>query len=180
MPCRCVLGYIVHVTRFLLVSLALWLAAIGCDRGTPAPAPPTTSAGTGTADPAPQRVGLRVVAPLTPGRPTHLARSRDGTIWWVQETDEGRDVAFAMGSDAIPRATALTSAAVLQALKLSQAPRARGNFHSLAADRAGRVWFYFAGAAGRRSVSCVGRFDPRDGAVRIIVSPAQVDEATGM
>ena len=89
-------------------------------------------------------------------------------------------MAFAIGRDAVPRATALTSAAVLEAMKLAQGPRARGNFHSLAADRDGRVWFYFAGAAGRRAVACVGRFDPRDGAVRIIVSPAQVDEATGM
>ena len=179
MPRRRGLGYIARVTRVISIGVLLWLVASGCDRSTPAPTPPTT-APAGSRDPARQRVTVRVIAPLTPGRPTHVAQSRDGTIWWVQETDEGGDVAFTMGGDAVPRATALTSAAVLDALDPGQATRARGNFHSLAADRDGRLWFYFAGAVGRRSVACVGRFDPRDDAVRIVVSPKQVEEATGM
>jgi hypothetical protein len=167
-------AYIAAV-RHGLFALILAVVIAGCDRAPQAPAPPTTST-----QPGPKRVSLRVLAPLAPARTTHLARSGDGTIWWVQEAEAGDDVIFAMGVDGVPRATALTSARMFEALELAQAANPRGNFHSLAADRDGRVWFYFAGRAGRRAVACVGRFDPRDGAVRIVISPQQVQEATGM
>lgn len=123
-----------------------------------------------------------MVALLPTSRPTHLARGDDATIWWVQESDDGHDVAFALGGDGVPRATALTTNGVLAALGLehSTPSRASGNFHSLAAGRDGRVWFYFAGGAGRRSVSCVGTFDPRDEAIAIIVNDAQLRKATAM
>ena len=148
----------------------------GCDRAPTAPAPPPPV----STQPGRERVSLRVVVPLAPARTTHLARSGDGTIWWVQEGEEGDDVVFAMGSDGVPRATALTSAFLLDAMELAQTANARGNFHSLAADPDGRVWFYFAGRAGQRAVASVGQFDPRDGAVRVVISPQQLREATGM
>jgi hypothetical protein len=163
-----------HPVRGVVVILAV-AALVGCDRTPTAPAPPPAST-----QPGRERVSVRFLAPLAPARTTHLARSGEGTIWWVQETESGDDVVFAMGADGVPRATALTSARVLEALELTQAANPRGNFHSLAADRDGRVWFYFAGRAGRRPVACVGRFDPRDGAVRIVISLQQVQEATGM
>jgi hypothetical protein len=160
--------------RGIVVILAV-AALVGCDRTPTAPAPPAAST-----QPGRERVSIRVLAPLAPARTTHLARSGDGTIWWVQEAESGDEVVFAMTAAGVPRATALTSARVLEALELTQAANPRGNFHSLAVDREGRAWFYFAGRAGRRAVACVGRFDPRDGAVRVVISPQQVQEATGM
>jgi hypothetical protein len=162
------------VRRFIVI-LVLVTASLGCDRAPQAPTPRAAST-----QPGRERVSLRVLAPLAPARTTHLARSGDGTIWWVQEAEADDDIAFAMGTDGVPRATALTSARVLGSLELAQAANPRGNFHSLAADRHGRVWFYFAGRAGRRAMACVGRFDPRDGAMRVVISPQQMQEATGM
>jgi len=85
-----------------------------------------------------------------------------------------------MDSDGVPRATVLTSARVLEALEVAQNPEARGNFHSLAVGRDASVWFYFSGTAARRPVVCVGRFDPRDGGVRIVIPPAQAEAVTAM
>ncbi|HEV2295123.1 MAG TPA: hypothetical protein VGR35_14815 [Tepidisphaeraceae bacterium] len=125
---------------------------------------------------------MQVVALLPTSRPTHLARSDDAMIWWVQESEQGQEAAFALGADGVPRATALTAGRVLAALDLVSSPavRASGNFHSLAAGPDGRVWFYFAGGAGRRAASCVGTFDARDGAIRIVVNDTQLASATGM
>ncbi len=160
----------------LLIVLAFILTALGCDRAPQAPPVTNSSA------PLPERVEARVVAMLPTSRPTHLAVAGDATIWWVQESDDGRDIAFALGSDGVPRATALTTGRVLEASGIEQSGAARGSghFHSLAVADDGRVWFYFAGGAGRTSVSCVGTFDPRDDSIKIVLDNATLKQATGM
>lgn len=118
---------------------------------------------------------------LPPGQPTHLARTGDGTLWWVQEGDDGQDVAFALGNDGVPRATALSPARVLAAMSVRAASlTAGGTFHSLAAGHDGRIWFYFTAGAGSRAGACVGAFDPRDDSIRVILTDAQLQKTTAM
>jgi hypothetical protein len=168
----------VVLVRAIVILLASAIA-LGCDRAPP-PAPASSTAPSG---PQHERVAAAVVTMLAPGRQTHVARAGDGTLWWVQESDDGRDVAFALGADAVPRATGLTSARVLAAADVAangSAGGASGTFHSIATDHAGRIWFYFAGGAGRRAVVCLGVFDPRDESIRVVMDEARLRKATGM
>lgn len=151
------------------------ITGLACERA-PHATPQSVPAG-----PMQERVDAAVVTMLPPGRPTHIARAGNGTLWWVQESDAGQDVVFALADDAVPRATALTSGRVLAALNLgAAAPKASGTFHSIAAANDGRIWFYFAGGAGRRTVTCVGTFDPSDDTIHIVLNDAQLQKATAM
>lgn len=152
------------------------MIALACDRAAQAPSA-TAPAASGR-----EQVDVSVVALLPTSRPTHVARTGDATIWWVQESDDGQDVAFSLAADGVPRATALTVARVLAAMDVAPSANSRpsGNFHSLAVGPGGRLWFYFAGGAGRRAVSCVGTFDPRDDAIAIVLNEAQLAKATAM
>ena len=172
------------VRQRLLVSFAFIVTCLGCDRRPaqfPVPQPSTPS----------HRIDVGIVATLLSGRTTHLARADDGTIWWVQETDGGEDIAFAMGGDGVPRATGLTSQSIFAALAIgesarpispaaSSTPASGGNIQSLAADADGRVWFYFAGGTGRRDVAAIGSFDPQNGTVRIAAGTDTLRKSTSM
>src|SRR3954464_4234801 len=90
--------------RWCLIVLIL----AGCDRE-PAVAP------------APKKPPVTVVevtrlTPLPPDRRTHVTSNQGGQIYWVQETERGREVVFALSDGGVPSATRFTNQMVLEAL----------------------------------------------------------------
>src|SRR5207248_3142761 len=117
------------------------------------------------------------------------------------------DIVYIMGlagGDDVPRATRLTSDAILDAMppvKLSPVKllpptsattgksksnaaannRPSGNIQSLAGGADGEVYFYFSGGAGPVTRCCLGRFDPRGGGqIRILADAPALASASGM
>src|SRR3954470_7618114 len=118
---------------FLAILMILALLVFGCDRTSSAPQ---------SEAPRVKLYSLELwpVTPLLPTRPTHVAIDAIGNLHWVQETEDGDDVVFVMGEGAIPRATQLTSANILKALKLDQGGSA--HIQSIAAGADGAIYFY--------------------------------------
>ena len=103
--------------------LAVVLAA-GCDGADDGGGRATGGDTVAAVESAPLPTSARVerVASLEAGRATHVAAGGDGRVWWVQETDDGRDGAFVVsvasagggqaagaGVAGLPEAVGLTS-----------------------------------------------------------------------
>jgi hypothetical protein len=148
------------------------LTFAGCDR-------PSQPAG-GNADagpPPPPRLRLSTIAPLLPDRPTHFAVDQIGNVIWVQETDNGKDMAYTISAGAIPQATRLTSATILSAMNVEDGT---GNIQSLAAAPDGGIYFYFAGGTARDVVACVGYFLSRTSELRILAATEPIQRLARM
>jgi hypothetical protein len=186
-----------------LAALLCCLAAFSsCDK------PKSAAVAEDATIPIPQ-LQVDALAQLLANRLTHVTDDSAGNLYWVQESDDGRDVMYVMGAggDEVPRATALTSDAILDAMppvKLPEKPpaptaakastgksksagtvRRGGNIQSIAGGADGEVYFYFAGGIGSVTRCCLGRFDarPRSGAAgqfRILADASQLASASGM
>jgi hypothetical protein len=192
--------------RTLLFQATLLLAscfvAFSCDK----PKPP--AAVQDQTVPIPQ-LQVDALAQLLPNRPTHLAVDTIGNLYWSQESDDGRDVMYVLGigADEVPRATVLSSEAILDAMppvKLPEKPAAKspakpqanpatrkgppgsdaisrgGNIQSIASGIDGELYFYFAGGVGSVTRCCLGRFEPRKGQIRILCDAPKLASASGM
>jgi hypothetical protein len=147
----------------------LALVLVGCDRD-PVAAP--------TSKPAPVLgVEISSVTPLPPSHITHLAPSRSGAIFWVQESDSERQAVFAMSDGGAPVLTPLSNTAVAQAL---QQPGAVGTLQSLAADNGGKLYFYFSGGKGKRLLAALGSFSPETRQITIIAQTPALQSLADM
>jgi hypothetical protein len=153
------------VLFFFLIALA------ACDRDQTAP--PATP----QPKPATRAVEVSDVTPLPPGRRTHVAPTETGQAFWVQELESGRQTIFAIGDGALPAATKLGSQAILDALGQ---PDGAGSITSLAAARDGRLYFYFAGGKGKRTLAAFGVFAPGSPQPRILMDAAALARASEM
>jgi hypothetical protein len=164
----------VFITRNILIALiAVAAALLGCDRDTPRAIVATQPA-------APVlELDMKPLTPLLPNRPTHATVDHLGNVYWVQETDRADDTLFVIGEGGVPRAMQL-SVANLGALM--GASDVKGNIHGIAATtgRDRNIYFYFLGESGRRTVACVGTFEPRSERLRILMDGDAVAAATGM
>jgi len=121
---------------------------------------------------------LKVVAPLLPGRATHVAVDSTGTVFWVQESSDAHDAVLSLGPGDVPVATGVSSRTILRALGVRDAG-ATGTIQSLCAGANDYVYFYFAGGTRREPVHAIGRFR-RDGEeLDIVVSPETLARETG-
>lgn len=181
--------------------------AVVCFGGVSCDKPKSAVAVEDSTVPIPQ-LQVDALAQLLPNRLTHVAVDSAGNLYWVQETDDGRDVVYVMGigGDEVPRATALTSDAILDVMppvrlpEKPPAPKAKastrrskstetitrgGSIQSIAGGVDGELYFYFAGGVGPVTRCCLGRFDPRprSGAgsqLRILADSSQLASASGM
>lgn len=145
------------------------LLLLGCDREPPS-APATRKAPT-------MGVEIQLLAPLLPSHLTHVAASRNGTIYWVQEAEQGRQTVFAMADGELPTATHFSAATVLEALK---EPTASGSLQSLAVGADGRLYFYFAGGKGKRLLAALGCYWPETGRTKILFDAAALAKESQM
>ena len=129
--------------RFDGVILAL---ASGCDH-------PEPVAGDNS-EPPPKRyrAELSLLTPLIPRRLTHLTVDPAGNVYFVQESDDGDDVAFIAGPSDVPRATKLSSVDILSAA--GAAAGDKGNIQSISAGPGGEIYFYFLGGGKRNTIAC--------------------------
>src|SRR5216117_1135712 len=88
--------------RWSLAAIVMMVALSACDRSPP---PAVVSAPRAKE----YLLEIRPVTPLLPERVTHVAVDANGNIYWVQETANGDDMAFAIGEGGVPRATQLAS-----------------------------------------------------------------------
>ncbi len=162
------------------VLLGITLLA-GCDRA-PSPPPPSDSNSPESVDLYPQSLELHAIARLVPDRLTHLAADALGNLYWVQETDGGHDVMFVLGSDGVAHATLLSSDAILAAAgkKRGGENNTGGNIQSIAIGNDAAVLFYFNGGAGRDTLTCVGRYDPRQQSISIVLDAPLLADRTAM
>jgi hypothetical protein len=145
------------------------LGGVGCDRD-PAPAPiPKRTPVLG--------VEVRALTPLPPNRLTHFAPTRSGAVFWVQESEAGRETMFVMSDGGVPVKTPFSAAAVAQALGASGAS---GSIQSLAAGSDGKIYFYYTGGKGKQLLAAVGSFTPESAKTRIIADTAQLMAQTEM
>jgi hypothetical protein len=153
-----------RVTTYFLV-----LVLFGCERRPTAPPPPTPAPSPG--------VEVTRVTPLPADRPTHLAPTGNGQIFWVQEGDGARETVFSISEGGLPSATRLSNAAVLEAL---DKPDGRGSLQSLVSGADGNLYFYFAGRSGKQFVAAFGSFSPGTGRVRILQDTAALGQTSRM
>src|SRR5438552_8610735 len=99
-------------------------------------------------------------------------------MYYVQESDDGEDVAFIAGPSDVPRATRLSSANILSAVGASAGEK--GNIQSIAAGPGGEIYFYFLGGGKRNTVACLGKFLPRNTSIQILASSSELQSATNM
>jgi hypothetical protein len=146
------------------------LALIGCERRTAAPPPPPRAA------PSPG-VEVTRVTPLPADRPTHLAATGSGQIFWVQEGDGARETVFSISEGGLPSATQLSNTAVLEALGK---PDGRGSLQSLVSGADGNLYFYFAGRSRKQFLAAFGRFSPGTSKLQILEDGAALGQSSGM
>jgi hypothetical protein len=146
------------------------LMILGCDRDGSSPPAPAKN---------PQAAGVEIgrVTPLPPDRPTHVASTASGQIFWVQEAQSGRETVFAMSEGGLPAATKFSNAAVLDALGQSAAG---GSIQSLVAASNGKLYFYFSGGKGRQLLAAFGCFVPDSGTTQILADTAALSRDSGM
>ena len=143
------------------VAWILLVAMIGCDRGGNSPAPAATQAQT----PAkqlplgPLQCEITAVAPLLPKRATHLAVDPASNIYYLQETDDGGDTLFIIGSGDVSNALPLSARSIL----IAMGEKGTGNIQSIAAGADRNIYFFFTGGTNRKTVACFGRFETRTG-----------------
>lgn len=128
----------------------------------------------------PTRATLKTLAILQPNRPTAVAVTPTGKVYFVQATDDGRDLLLTLGPRELPEPTALTSSRVAEELG---DPTMVGNFQALCADRDGRLWFYFVGrptASRRAPAYAVGLYDPLTTRLRLYAGTRELLAATRM
>src|SRR4051812_15807887 len=158
----------------LLVSLVI--ALIGCNR---APAPPATAPATQAAAKLPPlgalQCKLAVLAPLVPKRITHLTVDPSSNVYFVQESDDGSDTMFIIGSEDVSIATPLSARGLLAAMN----EKGSGNIQSIAAGADGNIYFYFTGGTKKKTVACLGRFETRTGLIRILAREQELASASG-
>ena len=146
------------------------LALIGCERRPAAPPPAPKAA------PSPG-VEVTRVTPLPPDRPTHVAPTGSGQIFWVQEGDGGRETVFSISEGGLPSATRLSNAAVLEALGK---PEGRGSLQSLVVGADGNLYFYFAGRSGKQFVAAFGSFSPGTGKLQVLQDAGALGQSSRM
>jgi len=117
------------------------------------------------------------VTPRPPDRPTHVAPTGGGQIFWVQEGDGGRETVFSISEGGLPSATRLSNAAVLEALGK---PEGRGSLQSLVVGADGNLYFYFAGRSGKQFVAAFGSFSPATGRLQILRDAAALGQTSRM
>ncbi|HEX8522310.1 MAG TPA: hypothetical protein VF669_08645 [Tepidisphaeraceae bacterium] len=158
-------------TRVILLFLAL--IALGCDSKPKAPTfvPPEREPEGPTYE-----IELQPLTPLAVGRQTHVVVDSLGNICWVQESPKADDILFIMGEDKIPRSTTLTVPRICDALG---EPGGTGNIQSIAAARNGEIYFYFSGARARKTLTALGLYSNRTGAIRIIDDSDALMSGTG-
>lgn len=163
------------------ITFALALL-IGCDRTPKAPAAPATRADNSV--PVAKnivRMGamqcqMKVVAPLLPKRATHLAVDPASNVYFVQESNDGDDTLFVIGSGDVSNTTPLSARGILTVL----GEKGSGNIQSIAAAADGNVYFLFAGGTLTKTVACFGRFETRTGLIRILAREQQLAAISGM
>ena len=154
--------------RRVSVCLIL-LAFLGCDRRPAAPPP---------AKPAPAPgVEITRVTPLPPDRPTHLAPTGTGQIFWVQEADGARETVFSISEGGLPTATHLSNAAILEALGK---PAGRGSIQSLVVGADGNLYFYFAGRNAKDFIAAFGSFAPSTSKLQILQDTTALAQVSRM
>lgn len=116
-------------------------------------------------------VELRSVTPLPPNRPTHFTPARGGAVFWVQESEGGRETMFVMSEGGVPVKTPFSAVAVAQALG---ANGASGSIQSLAAGNDGKIYFYYSGGKGKQLLAAVGSFTPESARTRIIADAGEL------
>lgn len=160
----------------LIVPLMLLWLAPACDRDKPVKGMPLESSGR-------RIVQLRTLTQLLPNRPTHVAVDRLGQTFWVQESENARDVMFMIGEGEIPRATRLTTSNILAALDdegdRTGAGKGSGNVRDLAPAERG-AFFYFYGFKGSTPKACLGQYLPHSGRIRILADTIRLEEISGM
>jgi hypothetical protein len=154
----------------LFALAALFLVAAGCDRDPLAPA-----ASAPPAAPARTHVTLELLATIAPVRPTLLAATPAGRVYFVQADPADADApatVFRIDAAGTVEPTELRTGAVWRAMGLNLNG---GRFESLVARSGGEVWFVCRGPAGAppRAQLVIGRFDPDAGLVRV---PAEADD----
>lgn len=150
-----------------LLPLILLLLAASCDSAPESPAP-------GKPQPSPAVI-IEPLTPIPPNRPTHLAADPAGTLFWVQETDDQKQIVFSMSPGALPSTTRLTTTTILEAL---QQPQAAGSIQSLVIGADARLYFFFTGGVGRTTLAVVGRYSPVNSRVEILTDTAALARAS--
>jgi hypothetical protein len=145
------------------------LAIFGCNRRPTAPPPAKPS-------PAPG-VEVTRVTPLPPDRPTHLAPTGTGQIFWVQETDGARETVFAISEGGVPTATHLSNATILEAMGK---PAGRGSIQSLVVGADRNLYFYLAGRNAKDFIAAFGSFAPSTGKLQILQDTAALAQTSRM
>src|SRR5438045_3498730 len=74
----------------------------------------------------------------------------------------------------------VTAIAARDVLAQRQMVDGNGNIQSIAAGPEGEIYFYVQGTKGRKSASCIGRFDQRSGEIRILMDDAKLQSVSGM
>ena len=147
-----------------LLTIVL-VVLVGCNR---AATPPATAPSTQTATKLPPlgalQCKLAVLAPLVPKRITHLTVDPSSNVYFVQESDDGSDTMFIIGSEDVSIATPLSARGLLAAMD----EKGSGNIQSIAAGSDGNIYFYFTGGTKKKTIACLGRFETRTGLIRIL------------
>jgi hypothetical protein len=170
----------IRAREFATISILLALViCVGCDRTPPKVAAPATATAPAVVVPDlnyPLQCELSIVAPLLPKLKTHVAVDPASNIYFVQETDEGGDGMFVIGSGEVSVSTPLSSQNILGEL----GEKGTGNIQSIAAGGDGNIYFFFMGGSKRKTIACFGRYDPRTHLLRILANEARLESATGM
>lgn len=144
-----------------LLPLILLLIACSCDSAPESPAPEKPQ-------PSPAVI-IDSLTPIPPNRPTCLAADPAGTLFWVQESDDQKQIVFSMAPGALPSTTRLSTTTILEAL---QQPQATGSIQSLIIGADARLYFFFTGGVGRTTLAVVGRYSPANARVEILTDSA--------
>ena len=159
-----------------MLVLIGWIA-VGCNRPAHRRRVPPRPRQSRPSDKLPDlQCDLSVVASLVPQRITHVTIDPYSNIYFLQESDDGKDAMFVIGSENISSITPLSSAAILEAMN----EQGSGNIQSIGAAADGNVYFYFSGGTLKKTVACAGRYEPRGGAIRILAKQDQLAAVSGM
>lgn len=172
------------ITRALL-TVALCLLVGACDDGQgdsvastrPATQPERAASIPPRPPDAPTRADLASVAILAPNRPTHLAITPAGKVFFCQQSRDGRDLVMSLSATDLPEPTALSTATIIEAIGEKNIT---GNIAALCAARDGNLYFYFVGGAKKRPVYAVGQYNTRTARIRIFCDLPRIERASGM
>jgi hypothetical protein len=119
------------------------------------------------------------VAPLPPDRRTHVAPTKTGQLFWVQESPDpgGHETVFSLTDGGLAGATAFSNASVLDALGERGG---RGSIQSLAIAPDGDLYFFFAGDNRRKLLAALGVFSPPTGRTRVLADASVLRDASGL